>query len=371
MSHSAAPQGRRADPSSGLSGSPSTDPSIRLLLVDDSSVARAVLTRMIAGRPGLEVAATARNASEALALLGAAMFDIILLDVEMPGESGLDALPEIIRAGRGARVVICSSLAEDGAEATVRALALGATDALPKPGSGMFGGSFADELAERLLRLGRVGSVDRDAPPGNGVALREVHDWRPACIAIGASTGGIHAIHDFLGGLPAALGIPILVTQHLPPLFMPFFARQLEQVSGRPARVVEDGGRLEPDVIHVAPGHAHLGLSTKGGGVRVALDHAPAPSGCRPSVDPMLAAVAQVFGRGGLAVMLSGMGRDGLIGSGSLVDAGGIVLAQDQDSSAIWGMPRAVAEAGLATLISPPADLARQVAARMGAGSWR
>ena len=371
MTQRAAPHGRRADLPSRYSDQASNDPPIRLLLVDDSSVARAVLTRMIAGQPGLEVAATAGNASEALALLGAAMFDIVLLDVEMPGENGLDALPEIIRAGRGARVIICSSLAEDGAEATVRALALGAADAMSKPVSGLFGGRFADELVERLLRIGRVGSVDRDAPRGGSVALREVHDWRPACIAIGASTGGIHAIHDFLGGLPGELGIPILVTQHLPPLFMPFFARQLEQVSGRAARVVEDGERLEADVIHVAPGHAHLGLSTRGGGVRVALDDTPAPSGCRPSVDPMLAAVADAYGRGGLAIMLSGMGRDGLIGSGSLVNAGGIVLAQDQDSSAIWGMPRAVAEAGLATAISPPADLARQVTARLGAGAWR
>ncbi len=372
MTFGAAPLGRRAVLPSKVSDPTSAEPPIRLLLVDDSSVARAVLSRMIAGRPGLEVAATASNAGEALALLGAAMFDIVLLDVEMPGESGLDALPEIIRAGRGARVVICSSVAEAGAETSVRALALGAADAMPKPGSGLFGGRFADELAERLLRIGRVGSVDRDAPSARGpLALREVHDWRPACIAIGASTGGIHAIHDFLGGLPGEMGIPILVTQHLPPLFMPFFARQLEQVSGRFARVVEEGMRLEPDVIHVAPGHAHLGLSTNGGGVRVALDDTPAPSGCRPSVDPMLAAVAEAYGRGGLAVMLSGMGRDGLIGSGSLVSAGGIVLAQDQDSSAIWGMPRAVAEAGLATAISPPADLARQVAARLGVAAWR
>lgn len=371
MNQRAALQGRRADRFSRVSDASPAEPPIRLLLVDDSSVARAVMSRMIAEQPGLEVAATASNAGEALALLGAAMFDIVLLDVEMPGESGLEALPEIVRAGRGARVVICSSRAEDGAEVTVRALALGAADALPKPGSGMFGGRFAGELAERLLRLGRVGTVDREVRRNGNVALREVHDWRPACIAIGASTGGIHAIHDFLGSLPVELGIPILVTQHLPPLFMPFFARQLAQVSGRSARVVEDGDRLEPDVIHVAPGHAHFGLSTNGGGVRVALDHAPAPSGCRPSVDPMLAAVADAYGRGSLAVMLSGMGRDGLIGSGSLVNAGGIVLAQDQDSSAIWGMPRAVAEAGLATAVSPPADLARQVAARIGIAAWR
>lgn len=366
MTAHAAPLTRRAD----LKGA-SAEPPIRLLLVDDSSVARAVLSRMIAGRPGLEVAATASSAAEALALLGAAMFDIILLDIEMPGESGLDALPEIIRAGRGARVLIVSSLAESGAEASVRALALGAADAMSKPGSGMFGGRFADELAERLRRLGRVGAIDRTASAGAMVPLRDVHDWRPACIAIGASTGGIHAIHDFLAGLPPRVGVPILVTQHLPPLFMPYFARQLEQVSGRAASVVEDGNVLIDDAIHVAPGKAHLRVTVTAGKVRVTLDDRPAPSGCRPSVDPMLASVAEVYGRGGVAVLLSGMGRDGLIGSGALAAAGGIVLAQDEASSAIWGMPRAVAEAGLATAILPPAGLARQLAARLGGGAWR
>jgi two-component system chemotaxis response regulator CheB len=366
----AAPLTRRAD-LTPKSESPRAEPPIRLLLVDDSSVARAVLTRMIAGRPGLEVAATASSAAEALALLGAAIFDIVILDIEMPGESGLDALPDILRAGRGARVLIVSSLAECGAEASVRALALGAADAMSKPGSGMFGGRFADELAERLRRIGRVGAIDRNGPAGKPARLRDVHDWRPSCIAIGASTGGIPAIHDFLAGLPPRVGLPILVTQHLPPLFMPYFARQLEQVSGRATFVAEDGVTLIDDAIHIAPGKAHLRVAVSGGKVRVALDERPAPSGCRPSVDPMLASVGEVYGRGGVAVVLSGMGRDGLIGSGALAAAGGIVLAQDEASSAIWGMPRAVAEAGLATAILSPGGLAAQVTTRIGGGTWR
>lgn len=366
MTVRAVPLARRAD----QNRSP-VEPPIRLLLVDDSSVARAVLSRIVAGQEGLEVAATAGRVTEALALLGVTTFDIILLDIEMPGGSGLEALPEIVRAGRGARVVMVSSLAKAGAEITVRALALGATDAMPKPGSGLFGGQFAEELCDRLRRIGRVGAIDRGDTAGTAApALREVQDWQPTCIAIGASTGGIPAINDFLAGLPPRLDLPVLITQHLPPLFMPFFARQLEQVTGRKTRVVEAGDVVSDDIIHVAPGTAHLALERRRGSVTVRIETDPAPSGCRPSVDPMLAAVAEVYGRGGVAVMLSGMGRDGLIGSGLLVGAGGIVLAQDPGSAAIWGMPRAVAEAGLATAVQPPAALARLVTAQLGGGPW-
>jgi len=345
-------------------------PPIRLLIVDDSSVARAVLSRMLSGVPGMVVAATAGGVAEALKLLRTITVDIVLLDIEMPGGSGLEALPAIVEAGRGASVLVVSSAAGDGADAAVKALSMGAADTMPKPGSGLFGTRFAEVLAERLQRIGRVGTADRVMPGACGqLRLRDVADWTPACIAIGASTGGIHAINEFLAGLPAKTGVPLLVTQHLPPLFMPYFARQLEASCGRPARVVADGDILENDQIHLAPGTAHLRLMRRPGGVKVKLDTRPAPSGCLPSVDPMFAAVAEVYGRGGLGVMLSGMGRDGLLGSGALVQSGGVVLAQDQASSAIWGMPRAVAEAGFATVIMSPDELGRRVAAQLEAAA--
>jgi two-component system chemotaxis response regulator CheB len=309
----------------------------------------------------------------ALAFLRSASVDIVLLDIGMPGGSGLEALPSIIEAGRGARVLIVSAMAEQGAEETVAALSLGATDTMPKPSSGMFGGQFAQDLADRLRRIGRVGapSPDAQSAPGERLPLREVANWQPACIAIGASTGGIHAINEFVGRLPARTGLPIFLTQHLPPLFMPYFARQVAVSSGRPTRVVANGDPVVADEIHVAPGNAHLGLVRRRGRVEIRLETAPAPSGCLPSVDTMLGAVAQIYGRGGLAVVLSGMGRDGLIGSSHLVSSGGVVLAQDQASSAIWGMPRAVAETGLATVIAHPAELARRVAAQLGDGAWK
>ena len=171
--------------------------------------------------------------------------------------------------------------------------------------------------------------------------------------------------------LPVEINVPILVTQHLPSVFMASFARQLEAASGRLARVAEDKQALRPDVIHVAPGDAHLCVQRTGLEVEVRLDRRPAASGCLPSVDPMLASVADAYGDGSVGVILSGMGRDGLSGGHRLVDKGGSILAQDRGSSAVWGMPRAVAEAGLASAVLPPADLARRVALRAGVQSWK
>ena len=351
-------------------------PPIRLMIVDDSPIARAVLSRMLSGQKDMEVVALAGNADEALDALSGTRFDIILLDVEMPGISGLEALPEILRRGNGARVIIVSSLAEDGAEAAIRALALGAADTLPKPGAGAFGGRFSEVLCDRLRRIGRAHKPSA-APPAASVAeavpvtLRPATDFRLGCLALGASTGGLHALSEFLRALPTRIGAPILITQHLPPVFMPFFARQIEAASGRFAMVAEDGMPLTAEQILIAPGDAHLSLERSVTGVRVQLTHAPASSGCMPSVDTMLWSLSEVYGRSGVGIVFSGMGRDGLVGSARIVDRGGVVLAQNQQSSAVWGMPRAVAEAGLASAVLAPAELAMRIAARAEGRSWK
>lgn len=354
---------------------PVAEPPIRLMIVDDSSVARAVISRMVAAYDDFEVVALAGNANEAIDALKGVKVDIVLLDVEMPGTSGIEALPDILRAGDGARVLIVSSMAEEGAEVTVRALAQGAADTLPKPVTGYFAGRFSEVLAERLRQIGRA-THDRDDPPplsaepAVAVRLRDMPNAPMGCIALGASTGGLRALIDFLRPLPAKVGVPILVTQHLPAIFMPYFARQLEAAAGRPARVVDDGDPLVDDFIHVAPGDAHLCVERNGSQVTVWLDRQPASSGCLPSVDPMLISVATVYGEAGLGIMLSGMGRDGLIGSYKLIESGGAMLVQDRRSAAIWGMPRVVAEAGLASAMLPPADLARRVALHVKGVSW-
>lgn len=347
----------------------------RLLIVDDSAVARAVLTRMIEPNDYFEIVGAVSGAGEALALLESRSVDVILLDIEMPGRNGIAALPDLIAKSRGARVLIVSAHAEDGAAATVEALALGAADTLAKPGRGSFGGRFAEILAERLLRLGLAGP-DPSASPSPGAPATPVP---PAnlrivsapdaveCIAIGGSTGGVHAVSALLGALPRRVEAPILITQHLPASFMPFFAAQMQTASGRPAVVAREGMALQPGRIHVAPGNAHLCVTSEQGRGIVRLSRAAAISGCMPSVDPMFDSLAEAFGSRVLAVVLSGMGRDGAVGAERLAAQGAEILVQDIDSSVVWGMPGAIARAGLASAVLPPVELARAVARRASA----
>ncbi len=350
---------------------------IKLMIVDDSMVARAVLSRMVAIDSAFEIAAVAGTAEDAIEALGQVRVDIILLDLEMPGAGGLKSIPRILAAANGARVLIVSSLAEEGAEETVAALAMGAADTLPKPGTGRFNGRFSEILLSKLRALGYAdhhpprrapAASAADNPPtdrrGGPVALRIMPDAPLKLVAIGASTGGIHALGTFFEHLPDRIGVPILVTQHLPAPFMPVFARQLGAAAGRPATVAEDGMRLVADAIFIAPGDAHLTLDRYGDRLVIRLATQRTASGCLPSVDPMFASIGALLGAGALGVVLTGMGRDGTEGAAKLVACGGAVIAQDETSSAVWGMPRAVAEAGLACALLPPAKIARCIASR-------
>jgi two-component system chemotaxis response regulator CheB len=266
--------------------------------------------------------------------------------------------------------MIVSSLAEEGAEETVAALALGAADTLPKPGTGRFNGRFSEVLMAKLRALGRA----EDQEPMPPTAARRVAAYAAPMramatdplrlLAIGASTGGIHALATFFQALPAKIGVPILVTQHLPAPFMAVFARQLSNAAGREAIVAEDGLRLLPDRIVIAPGDAHLTIDISGGKLVARLARHRVASGCLPSVDPMLASAGALLGAEALGVVLTGMGRDGLEGALALTGAGGSVIVQDEASSAVWGMPRVVADAGLACAVLPPAKIARRIALR-------
>ena len=337
------------------------------MIVDDSMVARAVLSRMVELGGGIEIAAVAGTAEDAVDALAHVAVDVIMLDLEMPGAGGLSKLPEIIKAARGARVLVVSSLAEDGGAATVAALAQGAADTLLKPGTGRFQGRFADILMAKIRALGPVEQERQALGPTQRIAPLQAMAAEPlSLLAIGASTGGIHALGRFFAQLPARTGVPLLVTQHLPVPFMDVFARQLATASGRPARIASDGAPLIADEVLIAPGDAHLTVEKGRTGLRVRLVRGRAASGCLPSVDPMLSSLAQLGLTGAIAVILSGMGRDGVEGAADLVRAGGSVVVQDEASSAVWGMPRAVAEAGLAAAILPPEKLARRVASQIG-----
>jgi two-component system chemotaxis response regulator CheB len=343
---------------------------IRILIVDDSLVARTVLARILGSRPEFVIAGSVANAVQALELVRREPMDIILLDLEMPGVGGLEALPQLIEHSDGARVLVVSSMAADGAAATVQALALGAADTLQKPSVANFDGRFGDTLADRLIRIaaGRrqrlryESIVTRSA----GAATRAPID----CLAIGASTGGLHALTELLRDFPAEFTAPILITQHLPAAFMPYFADQMRGIAGRPATVARDGEKLVPGHILIAPGEGHIRLKRIGLDVRVVLDATPSVTLCMPSVDPMFESLAEVYGERGLAVVLSGMGRDGTIGAKAVFEAGGEILVQDAPTSVVWGMPGSVAEAGIASAIMPPARIADRILVRAGESKW-
>jgi two-component system, chemotaxis family, protein-glutamate methylesterase/glutaminase len=353
---------------------------IRLMLVDDSIVARSVFQTMLAQYPEFTVVATAGNAEQALARLGEFAVDIVLLDLAMPGMDGLTALPEIIRQGNGAKVLVVSASAGVGADACVRALTLGAADTLEKPSAGSFGEAFRAGLVDKLRRIGAEGRVaDREVRPAltrpvepmPALQLQPRVAGRIGCLAIGASTGGLHALSALFAALPAEIDAPILITQHLPASFMPYFAAQMADIAKRKARVARDGERLVAGEILVAPGDAHIGLRSIGSQIRIQYSRNPAPSGCLPSVDPMFSAVAEHFGEHAFAVVLSGMGRDGAIGARDVIATGGEIAAQDRDSSVVWGMPGSVAKAGFAATVAHPAAIAARIAERIGGGLTR
>lgn len=356
---------------------------IRVMIVDDSLIVRTVLSRIIDEADGFDIAAKASSGELAIADLADRQVDVILLDLEMPGMGGLGALPKILAAARGAQVLVVSSLTEEGAEHTIEALRMGAADTMCKPRSGGFDQAYRTALLEKIRALAPGGSGTArpgrlkhssqvDAPEMSAVqSSRWSSPKSPKIIAIGASTGGIHALCILLRGLPPRLNLPILVTQHLPESFIPVFARQLETAGARKAVVAGMRTPIEPGCIHIAPGDGHMMIRESGGRLVTEIGHFPVASGCRPSVDPMFETLAEATDGYALGIVLSGMGRDGVEGAAKLVQAGGAIIAQDEASSAVWGMPRAVAEAGLTSAILPPAEIASRIAVHAGAAAWK
>lgn len=334
---------------------------ISVLIVDDSAVARAALSQMIDSAETLRLEAAVDGAARAIAVLHDTQVDVILLDLEMPGWNGLAALPELLVAGRGAKILVVSSAARTGAEVTVRALAAGAADTLAKPETGHLNQAFQSILVDRVERLGRAKLYDRAE---DHVVLRDEPATAISLLAIGASTGGLSALAAFFAALPRSFTAPIVVTQHLPPGFMPYFAAQLSAMAGRFAHVAQEGRIIEAGEIMIAPGPDHLVVTRRGADFVARLSDQPTVTRCYPSVDPMFASVAEAAGPRGAAIVLTGMGRDGTEGASRIIEAGGSVLVQDRASSAVWGMPGSVARAGLACVVAHPAALASHVARR-------
>ena len=335
-------------------------PVIRTLVVDDSVVVRTVIERILNAHPAFCVVHKTNSAEQALAYLSDHDVDLVLLDIELPGQSGIAALPAILSVRADAKVAILSARCEEGSAVAIEALALGASEIVSKPGSGSFGDQFPQALIERLARLFNGEREDvaqstrqRERSPLSPVAQPASEPL--ACLGIGASTGGIHAISQLFLGLSAPLGVPILLTQHLPLSFTMYFAQQLSRMTDLRVKVAGNGDLLAPDTVYVAPGDANL-LLRRGlhGRVNIVLNAERTPTGNLPGVDPMFASMAQVFGPGAAGVVLTGMGRDGTMGARDIVASGGWIVAQDEDSSVVWGMPGSVFNAGLCCAVMDP-----------------
>jgi two-component system chemotaxis response regulator CheB len=352
-------------------------PKIRVLVVDDSVVIRRLVSEELARDPGLEVAGTAANGRIALARLPQVNPDLVILDVEMPEMDGLQTLKELRKTYPRLPVLMFSSLTERGAEATLDALALGATDYFTKPTSQ--GGVEASLRVVREELIPEIKAVCAAAAVREGkarpAAPAAAPPSRPAAatgtvqvLAIGASTGGPNALAEVFSRLPADFPVPIVVVQHMPPMFTRLLAERLSAQS--PVRVHEaaSGGVLQPGHAFVAPGGHHMIVVRDAGQYRVLLHQDPPENSCRPAVDVLLRSLARACGANSLTVILTGMGQDGLRGCETVRAAGGQVLAQDEATSVVWGMPGYVARAGLADRVLPlaliPAEVVQRVRSR-------
>jgi two-component system chemotaxis response regulator CheB len=327
------------------------------MVVDDSAVIRGLLTRALESDGGISVVVSASNGQMALDSIARHDIELVLLDVEMPVMDGLTALPLLLKLKPQLKVIVVSSLTRGGATATLRALAAGAADYVTKPSSAALTNreAFRHELIAKVKgliearRVGAAAPAPEPSPVAPGGAMRPLPLQAPEAIAIGASTGGPMALYRVTAALRLGVRQPIFITQHMPPTFTAIFAEHVSRTSGLAAAEAIDGERVAERRIYVAPGDFHMLIE----GGRVRLVKGPAENYCRPAVDPMLRSLSQAYGPGLLTVILTGMGQDGLGGAHAAVAAGGTVIAQDKATSVVWGMPGAVAQAGLCAAILP------------------
>ncbi len=331
------------------------------MLIDDSIIARTIFSRILSENPRIKITYEADGCHSAINYLKDHQVDIILLDIEMPNRTGLDALPDIISLALGARIMIVSSFIEANGPIALRALKLGACDTLAKPGRTGYSGTFAKTLIEKVVRLATEdiqSEADVHRPIDATPSKRALKISDINCIAIGASTGGIAAIFEIIGGLKTNVRCPIFITQHLPVNFMNHFVRQLESLTDRTVLQAESGMAIEHGHIYVAPGDAHLQCQQHGKKIIIALAQDHPTSLYRPSVDAMLESLAVIHGKKMLSIVLSGMGNDGVIGARQLQTLGAPIIVQDRQSSVVWGMPGAIMREGLAQAALPAEQIA-------------
>ena len=346
---------------------------IRVLVCDDSHTIRSLLSATLATDDDLRVAGTAVNGQACLEALAADLPDLVLLDVEMPVMDGITALREIRRRHPKLPVLMFSSLTERGAKATVEALLAGANDYVAKP-AGLdpadVSARIRAEVITRIKALVPRGSQAAPARPAAGPAAPvrpQLPVRREAVqgVVIAVSTGGPTALAEVLPTCGRGAPVPILIVQHMPAYFTTQLAERLTKLCGFPVREAADGMPLAPGDVVLAPGGRHLEVAGDAAAPRARLTDAAPENSCRPSADVLFRTAARVWGGGTLGVVLTGMGRDGLAGSRTIVEAGGGVLAQDEFSSVVWGMPGEVVRAGLADAVLPLSQVGVEVALRL------
>ncbi|MCG7392016.1 chemotaxis response regulator protein-glutamate methylesterase [Microvirga sp. ACRRW] len=335
------------------------------MIVDDSAVIRGMIARWISEAGGFDVVCTASNGRMAVDMAERHKPDIVLLDIEMPEIDGLAALPMILKAHPACKVIVISTLTKRNAQVSLKCLSLGAIDYLAKPETARAADAaseFRRDLVEKLRALGATkprvvraspAVAQVMTPPTSSVAAKPVY-VRPQCLLIGSSTGGPRAVERVLQDLkPVLAAIPVLIVQHMPPMFTAVFAEHMQSLLSLPCREAKDGETIQAGTVLVAPGGRHMGVAATTGKPVIRLNDGPAENFCRPAVDVLFRDAASVFGASAIAAVLTGMGSDGTNGARHLVKAGATLIAQDEATSIVWGMPGSVVKAGLAHEILP------------------
>jgi two-component system chemotaxis response regulator CheB len=371
------------------SASASAPGPLRVMVVDDAVVVRGLISRWVDQEPDMQVVASLRTGREAVDQLERANPDVVVLDIEMPELDGISALPLLLAKKRDLVVLMSSTLTRRNAEISLKALSLGAADYIPKPETSRevtTSATFRHDLTERIRTLGNrrrrpadargrapaPGSLPSVASPATAPALKPAAHAEiqlrpfpavtPRVLLIGSSTGGPQALTGLVAKLGSMLDqAPVLITQHMPPTFTTILAEHLTRASGRPAHEPQDGETIVAGNIYVAPGGRHMRVVRRSGNAVIVLDDGPLINFCKPAVDPLFASAAQLWGNWNLALILTGMGSDGTKGAAEIVAAGGSVIAQDEASSVVWGMPGSVTNAGLCSAVLPLDQIAPKI----------
>jgi two-component system chemotaxis response regulator CheB len=333
---------------------PAAAQAVRVMVCDDSAVIRGAVARMLDAEPAVQVVARVANGQLALDELKRTPCDVLVLDIEMPVMDGMTALPLLLRADPGLKVIMASTLTMRGADIALRALRLGAADYVPKPSAVTGDETFRRELVEKVKGLARMRRrITQPVRDMVGLRLRPASIVPPRLLAIGSSTGGPQALFTLVQGLGKSLNVPVVLTQHMPATFTPILAGHIDKLGGMPCAEAKEGETLTAGRIYLAPGDRHLLIDAARIGLQAHLSIDPPENFCRPSVDPMLRSAAAACDGRVLVAMLTGMGQDGLVGTRRVIDAGGCAVAQDEATSVVWGMPGAVAQAGLCHAVLP------------------